>query len=458
MWKKYLLLLTIMGCNAQSLPGTQSSTQAPSNPKSQAAPSPQASAPVQANALPLFPIQQADTTLSFTGTSSLFVMALKDMGQGVIVSLPQQAPDPIQVVGLQELQTVVEQPESVPLAGDFATLSSTQVLLDDSGDGQVLMTEMKSFHNNPFGVGMDSGVWLSVHVLPLSQFKPQNLLEPLNLPFAVHSLGTPQVLVDSEGNGILSVLALVPEGAATSSKQNYPTLGDDYGPLQTSFHAQQNLVPKQFQLLSLPIQKYRIEHTWNTLDLPLSGNTAALSQVWLDSEQNGLVFSEVSNHWNFVRLEQGRIATTRSFAAQTPPQVKLDAEGNGFVFLQTAAEAFFVPVNHFQLESPQTLALSVSEDLTLTADFQGKEGVVVATPFHLPDAETWPIQVHHLEDGKLKSSQSLQFPLQAQRIPLGVQVTVLANGQGVLGWGSIQQGGFDPRFHLHFITNTKPKD
>jgi hypothetical protein len=252
------------------------------------------------------------------------------------------------------------------------------------------------------------------------------------------------VLVNAQGNGYLSMM-MNPVKLSSTVEQ---------GATQTKERAVDDN-PSRMQLAYLPIQNYQLQFPIQYMDVPTSQPNKI--RVWLNSERVMLILEPVGLNWQLRRIKN---KSEQTFPIQTAnsPEITVDDQGNGHVFTRGnpyAKEPYrYYPLQNFQLGEPVDISVPVREYANTSISLLGDQAILVETLSYKPTDMIWPIYVYRLDKGREVATQTIQYPLAAKRLPLGgALVDLLPNGQGLIHWGSMQQGGSDPRYHLHALNN-----
>lgn len=388
--------------------------------------------------------------LSFPQPRSHFRLSLSEEGNGIFVTGARESAEPL---GIHIINRFVLQDELL----NYPSLISRQaadytLFLSEQGQGQVIAVNTPGPHD-PSGVQPaiampPENAPLELRTITLSDFKPDSEPTTLTFPESFSGIKLGQRLVDSSGNGYLSLYVTDP---VTSFPSAVRPAGTPRPPAQPA--------PASHWVF-VPIRSHRVQ---STLDkgVDLSGVSGQITSVWLNADKNGLVlYNSREQQWFLREIRQGQlgeqIVSLGGPFRMSAPEVRLDASGNGYVYLlQKNGVQQTHPVRLFSVGPAQILELPpLSPDSFVVFDFKGDQGTLVEVPNTPLNRISWDFKVHHLDQGRLRDSRILSYPLGSTEIPaLGVGLSISSRGDGLFAWSTLEQGGINGKIHIQTLDN-----
>lgn len=341
--------------------------------------------------------------------------------------------------------------------------ASRRVFLNSKGQGSLILINSASpvpITGGSPGVGrLPQNVQLEIRTLLIQNAQPVQEIDTLIFSETFSDIELKQGFVDEVGNGFLTlqVVDAIPQNLLDR-------LADPMaGPIPVGEAAQQDLSPTELsammplpRLVYLPIQGFQVQKRIES-GPDLSALPGRVMRIWLNANQDGLVlYRQDPDVWAMRTLREGLLSdqVINLGAGGRSPAIKLDTQGNGYIYMiQSEGDQFMYPIHHLVVGPAQQLQLtSVAPDHFVVADFKGDYGTVVEIPNAPSKGGIWQFKVHQLYKGQVGQSRTLTHPLSSIQIPgLGADVRVTPQGDGLLAWSTLQQGGINGIVHFQAL-------
>ncbi len=409
----------------------------------------------------LLPDVPAQQTLPLESELDVYSVQLNTAGDGFLVSgKNHQNTSTFYLQTIRALNVDTSPSQPYPLA--FG--SKLNLLWDAQGNGQIIATQAQGMPvieasdrmptfisppNDDFGIfqvppnGIFEQVDLQAGALDLVQFKATGPFQPQQWSLPLRWMGTVQTLVDDQGNGALSLMAL----------------GADTPPLDLDRETVSSHSP--LRLLSLPIQNYQLQpqaevQSFEVL-LPNNRDDGTM-RTWLNPDRQGMLLYRAGDEWFLRHLNAGQLGLLNNLGKGSEPQIEVDAQGNGYIYANTNGAHRYSRLQGFQVTCSQVIKVPVTEASWVRGAFVGSQGVIVtlARPKQRGTVGTAEIQVHHIQGNQVVKSQTVVYPFSGTYALAGasLRVNLLPNGQGFISWSS--STSTEKMFHLHSLKDFQP--
>lgn len=411
--------------------------------------------------LPDVPVQQ---TLSVEPELDVYSIQLNTAGDGFLVSgKNHQNTSTFYLQAIRALK--VDQSLSQPYPLAFG--SKLDLLWDTQGNGQIIATRTQgipvidasdrmptSISPPDYDLGIfqvpPSGVFEQVHLaaetMALTQFKAAGPFQPQQWPLPLHWMGTAQTLVDAQGNGTLSLMALGADTPPLRAPDPEGEMAASHSPLR---------------LLYLPIHNYQLQpqaevQSFEVL-LPSNLDHHAM-RTWLSPNKQGLILYRAGDEWFLRHVNAGQLGTLNHWGKGAEPQIEVDAKGNGYIYAYTDGGHRYARLQGFQVTCSHVISVPVTEASWVRGAFVGSQGVIVtlARPKQRGIVGAAEIRVHHVQGNKVVKSQTVVYPFSGTHQLSGhsLRVNLLPNGQGFISWSSGTTT--EKRLHVHSLKDFQP--
>jgi hypothetical protein len=409
----------------------------------------------------LLPDVPAQQTLPLESELDVYSVQLNAAGDGFLISgKNHQNTSAFYLQTIRALNVDTSPSQPYPLA--FG--SKLDLLWDAQGNGQIIATRnqgtpiidasdrMPTFispPNDDFGIfqappnGIFEQVDLQAETTALAQFKATGPFQPQQWSLPLRWMGTAQTLVDDQGNGILSLMAL----------------GADTPPLDPERETVASHSP--LRLLSLPIHNYQLQpqaevQSFEVL-LPNNRDHGSM-RTWLNPNSQGMLLYRAGDEWFLRHLNAGQLGQLHNLGKGSEPQIEVDAQGNGYIYANTNGGHRYSRLQGFQVTCSQVINVPVTEASWVQGAFVGSQGVIVtlARPKQRGTVGAAEIQVHHVQGNQVVKSQTVVYPFSGIHALSGpsLRVNLLPNGQGFISWSS--STSTEKMFHLHSLKDFQP--
>lgn len=421
---------------------------------------------VQELLLPDVPAQQ---TLRLHVSQKRPSIYLNDSGEGILLSqISGTSPEKTVNLGFQQIQNLNINDEIKSQISE--SLGHIQPLIDPQGNGRMVITQMESypetiqqslglvvstgglerfglFQTLPFSNGNPSRTALKAAILNLKNFEEPVQFQEWQPESPLRWLGTVHALVDEQGNGTLSLMALevnTPSVDSSAGKETTPAI----------------LSPDSFRLVYVSIRDFKLhQQEIQTINLSLPNyQDYRIIRTWLNPERNGMFLYRSGSQIFLRQVQAGQIGMLTNLGEGPDPHIEIDAQGNGYIYAQTNGAHRYFQLTGFQVVCSHMITLPVTEPIWAKAAFYGQQGVIVtlAQPKQPGTVGAADIMVHQIEGNKVVKSQTVVYPLSGTHRAQGdsLQLNLLPNGQGLISW--VGSNATESLLHVHSLKDFQP--
>jgi hypothetical protein len=426
--------------------------------------------PLQTLVLPDVPAQQ---TLRLHVSQKRPSLYLNDSGEGILLSqFSRTSPEKTVHLGFQQIQNLnINDEIKSQISESFGHI---QPLIDPLGNGRMVITQMESYPENypettqqslglvvspggldrfglfqtlPFSNGNPSRTALKAAILNLKNFEEPVQFQEWQPESPLRWLGNTHALVDEQGNGTLSLMALeVSVPPVDSSEETTPAV----------------LSPDSFRLVYVSVRDFKLhQQEIQTINLSLPNyQDYRMIRTWLNPEQNGMFLYRSGPQLFLRQVQAGQIGMLTNLGEGPDPHIEMDAQGNGYIYAQTNGAHRYFQLTGFQVVCSHIITLPVTEPIWAKAAFYGQQGVIVtlAQPKQPGTVGAADIRVHQIEGNQVVKSQTVVYPLSGTHRVQGdsLQLNLLPNGQGLISW--VGSNATEGLLHVHSLKDFQPVD